>query len=307
MTTTLRLHEVTFRAFGSGCRVVCDVEQAADLAINRLEDLESRWSRFRESSEVNDVNRHAGDWREVSMITAQLFEAGARAIELTNGVVNPLMLKQLQGFGYVDSHEHLELSTADPTGGSSDDRRAETDIDVVGGLVRIPAGTGFDPGGIGKGLAADLVTEDLLDAGASWAMVSLGGDICFAGTALANYAPVVHVDDPRTAGALLGATRVAGGALATSSTTSRRWSIDGQVHHHLLDPRTGAPTQSPRIAASVYAPNAWLADVLAKALVIDPALGEAELNAWGAEAIAFTQTAVVDLGLPVEHITVNAA
>lgn len=307
MTSTLRLHEVTFRAFGSGCRVVCDVDRAADLAISRLEDLESRWSRFRQNSEVSEVNRHAGDWCEVSMITAQLFEAGVRAIELTNGVVNPLMLKQLQSLGYADSHEHLELSTADPTGDASEDRHAETTIDIAGGLVRIPAGTGFDPGGIGKGLAADLVTEDLLDAGATWAMVSLGGDIRFAGTALANYAPAVHVDDPRTAGALLGATRVAGGALATSSTTSRRWSINGQVHHHLLDPRTGAPTQSPRIAASVYAPNAWLADVLAKALVVNPALGQGELTAWGAEAIAFTQTEVVDLGLPVEYVTVVAA
>ncbi len=307
MTSTLRLHEVTFRAFGSGCRVVCDVEEAEDLAISRLEDLEGRWSRFRDSSEVSEVNRNAGDWCEVSTITAQLFEAGVRAIELTNGVVNPLMLKQLQGLGYVASHEHLELSTAEPTHATSTSGRAETDIDVAGGLVRIPAGTGFDPGGIGKGLAADLVTEDLVDSGATWVMVSLGGDIRFAGTALANYAPVVHVDDPRTAGALLGATRVAGGALATSSTTSRRWAIDGQVHHHLLDPRTGAPTQSPRIAASVYAPNAWLADVLAKALVVNPDLGEADLTAWGAEAIAFTQTTVVDLGLPVEHITVSAA
>ena len=34
------------------------------------------------------------------------------------------------------------------------------DIEVDGDTVRLPAGTGFDPGGIGKGLAADLVTAE---------------------------------------------------------------------------------------------------------------------------------------------------
>lgn len=312
--TQLRLAEGTFRAFGSDCRVVCDIEHAVWFAIDRLEDLECRWSRFRENSEVNHVNRHAGQWCEVSAATAQLFGVVANAVELSNGVVNPLMLRQIEALGYGASHESLIAptdapsisATAMPSKHTPSDRlpagctpASASMVEVEGGAVRIPAGTGFDPGGFGKGLAADLVAADLVERGASWAMVSLGGDIRFAGSALAEVAPLVHVNDVRSPDGILGTTRVAGGALASSSTTVRRWMADGQVRHHLLDPRTGAPVRSPRIAATVYAPSAWLADVIAKALIIDPTIGRTELEQWSAEALAFTTTDVEDLGLPV--------
>lgn len=307
-TLQLHLHEGTFRAFGSKCRVVCDVPGSVDFAVDRLGDLESRWSRFRYESEVGEVNRHAGEWCEVSVATEKLFAAAVDAVELTNGLVNPLMLRQLEHLGYVESHEHLELCSG-PTSsqGQPTMPASSTAIDVDGGAVRIPPHCGFDPGGIGKGLATDLVVDDLLDQGARWAMVSLGGDVRFAGSLLAKAMPHVLVADPRIPDAVLGATRVAGGALATSSTTTRRWTEGGNVHHHLLDPTTGLPTQSPRIAASVYAATGWLADVVAKALVIDPSLGADDLDPWGAEGIAFTSSEVIDLGLPVEAFPESVA
>src|ERR1022692_2672331 len=42
-------------------------------------------------------------------------------------------------------------------------------IEVRGAEVRLVEGAGFDPGGIGKGLAADLALDDLLSAGAAGA------------------------------------------------------------------------------------------------------------------------------------------
>ena len=47
--------------------------------------------------------------------------------------------------------------------------------------MTLPPGVGFDPGGIGKGLAADLVVDLLLDGGAAGACVDLGGDGRMAG------------------------------------------------------------------------------------------------------------------------------
>ena len=57
-------------------------------------------------------------------------------------------------------------------------RRAEDDGCTP---VRLLDGVGFDPGGIGKGLAADLVATAAVDLGADGAMVSLGGDLRVAG------------------------------------------------------------------------------------------------------------------------------
>ncbi|MDF1595576.1 MAG: FAD:protein FMN transferase [Acidimicrobiia bacterium] len=46
------------------------------------------------------------------------------------------------------------------------------------------------------------------------------------------------------------------GALATSSTTRRRWKIPGGEAHHLIDPRTLAPAVSPIISATAIAATA---------------------------------------------------
>ena len=54
-----------------------------------------------------------------------------------------------------------------------DDRRRS-------GVVQLGATTALDPGGIGKGLAADLVVAATMDAGATAAAVVLGGDGRFA-------------------------------------------------------------------------------------------------------------------------------
>ena len=55
------------------------------------------------------------------------------------------------------------------------------------------------------------------------------------------------------------------GAVATSSTLGRRWGADG---HHIIDPETGRPADSGLVAATVFAPAAALADVLAKACLV---------------------------------------
>lgn len=295
--TEVRLHEATFRAFGSNCRVVSDAEATVLAAVHRLEDLEGRWSRFRATSEVSNVNAGSGDWVEVSAVTALLFQRAEEAQRRTNGLFDPLMLRELIEIGYEQSHETLDLNHGTITSTTGRVREQRNRLEIAGPAVRIPENTGFDPGGIGKGLAADLLMEDLLVAGATWAMVSLGGDIRFGGGALANEPVGVQIDDPREPEAVWGKTWVKGGAIATSSTTARRWKHGHSVHHHLLDPATGLPTQTDRIAATVFAHSAWWADVVAKSLIIDPTIGIDQLVEWGAQALLFTNESTVALGL----------
>ncbi len=301
-TTELRLHEATFRALGSNCRIVSDVERTVLAAVHRLEDLESRWSRFRATSEVSLVNAYAGSWVDVSAVTTTLFSRAIEANERTNGLVNPLMLNELIAHGYDRSNEELDTTNAPISAAPSAPRTDMGSIEIEGAAVRIPEDTGFDPGGLGKGLIADLAMADLLDAGASWAMVSLGGDIRFGGSALAAKPIGVQVDDPRSTGAVWGTTWASGGGLATSSTMSRRWHHEGAVRHHLLDPSTGAPVVSPRIAATVSAAEAWWADVVAKSLILDPSIGIDQLTAWDAKAIVFTDSSTEHLMLDVDQV-----
>ena len=63
-------------------------------------------------------------------------------------------------------------------------------------------------------------------------------------------------------------TLAAGGAMATSGTRRRRWAHHGQVAHHLLDPRTGAPAREDWVSVSVAAGTCVEANTLSTAAVV---------------------------------------
>ena len=144
-----------------------------------------------------------------------------------------------------------------------------SDIEIDGAAVCLPEGTGFDPGGIGKGLAADLVTEELLEAGAEGACLatSLGGDVRVRGVGPDDEPWTVAVEHPWAAEpiARIG---LLDGAVATSTSLKRRWAVAGEMRHHLIDPGTGRPSDSDLTLVSAVAGNGWVAEILAKSVLL---------------------------------------
>jgi len=55
------------------------------------------------------------------------------------------------------------------------------------------------------------------------------------------------------------------GALATSGSVKRRWLRAGRVQHHLIDPRSGRPAESPWAQVTACGANCLAADIAAKA------------------------------------------
>ena len=58
------------------------------------------------------------------------------------------------------------------------------------------------------------------------------------------------------------------GAVATSSIAKRQWKHNGQLQHHLIDPRSGMPAQTEWLSTTVWAEKAVEAEVYAKVLLI---------------------------------------
>ena len=78
----------------------------------------------------------------------------------------------------------------------------------------------------------------------------------------------VALEDPRNPVQDLMILLVDGGAVATSSVVKRSW-VQGNVkRHHLIDPRTGQPAETPWLSVTVFAPKAVLAETFAKAILI---------------------------------------
>ncbi|MEZ5166581.1 MAG: FAD:protein FMN transferase [Acidimicrobiales bacterium] len=144
----------------------------------------------------------------------------------------------------------------------------EADIDPVIHAVTLPPSDRWDLGGIGKGLACDLLVEELWARGVRQIMVNLGGDLRVHGAAFDEPCWTVQVDDPLDPGTVRADVHLSEGAVATSSRARRRWRHEGRAMHHLIDPRTGLPAETDLVAATVVAASAWWAEVLAKAVVI---------------------------------------
>ena len=272
---------------GSDAHIIVVSPHAAllDDAIARIESLEHRWSRFIATSEISELNRRAGDDVTVSADTVLLVQRAIDAWRITGGGFDPTVLGDVIRAGYDRSFDELG---SEPRAASSKFRKGCTDIVVRDSSVTLPVGVGFDPGGIGKGLAADLVVADVMAGGAAGVCVNLGGDLRVRGGSPGAETWTIAIEHPLAREPVV-TVALTDGAVATSTTLRRRWTVDGQDRHHLIDPWTGEPSQSDLTLVSVVGAEAWTAEVLAKAELLR---GSARLfdlvGGTGAEAIAVT-------------------
>ena len=78
----------------------------------------------------------------------------------------------------------------------------------------------------------------------------------------------IEIADPRDWEKDVTTLRIRDQAVATSGIDRRRWQRNGVWQHHLIDPRTGRPSESDLLTATVIAPTAVEAEVYAKAVFL---------------------------------------
>ena len=236
-----------------------------------IDTLEGHWSRFRPDSEVSVLNRHGGAPVAVSPATLALVRHALAAWEMTDGRFDPTVGAALGALGYDRDFGEVARAahpSSDAAGAVPAPGPEGIDVDPEAGTVTLPPGVCFDPGGIGKGLAADLVAEALVGAGAVGALVNLGGDLRAVGDPPDPEGWVVSLPDPVRADRELARFALPQGAVATSSRMRRRWRTATGSAHHLLDPATGRPATGDTVAVSVVADRAWRAEAVATALFL---------------------------------------
>jgi thiamine biosynthesis lipoprotein len=260
-----------FRAMGGEAHaiVVGGPTFLADAVPARVEDLEARWSRFRPNSELSLLNGMPGMPMIVSPETYDLVDKAVYGWRHTRGCFDPTVLEAMEIGGYDRSFELVAASGSAPTQRPS---RAPGCSGIVlepeNLAVTLPYGVTLDPGGIGKGLAADIVVRELLASGAEGAMVNLGGDVRAAGHGPGGGGWVVAVENPFQPNEDLSRIELTDGAIATSSRLLRRWSRGDDEYHHLLDPETGLPLGNEIAAVTVVAGEGWWAEIMSKAAFV---------------------------------------
>jgi thiamine biosynthesis lipoprotein len=236
------------------------VARAQELLEREVDALDRACSRFRDDSDLMRANRAGGRWTVVDPMLVEALEAAMRAAALTGGVVSPALGTALCVAGY--DRDFAEL----PAGDAGDRRPCAPriavldrgwraiDIDATHRRIKVPAGMQLDLGATAKAWLADRSANAIFDELGGGVLVSLGGDIALAGTAPAGGWRVHVTDDHRHGADAPGQTiALAGGGLATSSTVTRRWRMDGAEMHHIIDASTGRSARSPWRTVSVAA------------------------------------------------------
>jgi thiamine biosynthesis lipoprotein len=231
----------------------------------RLEEIMSEWQPDSELSRLSDAA--GGDPRTLS---PELFEVLARAREIaeeTDGTFDPTVhgVGQLWSFAPGAKPPSPEAIAA---------RLAVVgwqwlELDRVTGTGRLAKpGMKLGLGAIGKGYAADEVSQLLVRKGFPNHVVELGGDTYASGTK--DGKPwMVGIQRPDGPG-VLGAIPVRDRSVVTSGDYMRFFEYEGKRYAHIIDPRTGWPVPAERSPKSVtlVAHNGTDADAYCTAVAV---------------------------------------
>ena len=238
-------------ALGTSARVAVWPPEQLDRALAAVDGvltaLDVQASRFRPDSEISWIHRGNGGLFMVSDGLMEAVSVALQAARWTGGLVDPTVGDALIALGYDRDFAAIGPDRNEPPA-SPHPAPGWQRVRLNGPLLELPADVRLDLGATAKGLGSDRSARAAWLAGgqAGGVLVSLGGDIAVAGRPPADGWPILAAESPAQPGSSWPQlVRLAAGAVATSSTTCRRWRQGDRLLHHIVDPRTGLPADGP--------------------------------------------------------------
>jgi thiamine biosynthesis lipoprotein len=262
----------SFNAMGTDHTVIVEeadaLPEAMALVRSQFQEVDETCSRFRSDSELSRLNaRSGGADIPLSALLEEAIVAALDSAAMTGGLVDLTVGRCVEEVGYSVTFRELpadgpplELNVRHVVGWRA------LGYDPVAHTLSLPAGVGLDLGASGKAWAADRAAAAVASSLGVSVLVNCGGDIAVRGPAPAGGWPVriaVDVDADEWQDVVM-----FDGGLATSGTTSRRWRRGGIELHHIIDPSTGLPAQTPWAMVSVAAATCVEANAAATAALI---------------------------------------
>lgn len=244
----MREHARTVEVFGGRVSLLAagrEAPLALAVAEALLRRMHAALTRFDPSSELCRLNDDSRPTVPASVLVRRLAAAVPYAGALSGGLVDATV-----------EPAFAPERTAPPGGpqpATPDPQRRWAQVSVDATAVSRPPGVALDSGGLGKGLAADLVAGRL--RGLPSYAIECMGDVRAAG------APrTLRIASPWDDDEILAELPLTDGAAATSGVTRRGW--------HLIDPSTGRPARTGIVQATALAPTGLEAEVRAKAALL---------------------------------------
>ena len=246
-------------------------------------DPESEISHFNNTNLVDEFEISAG-FAKVMGLSRDISEKTAGAFDPT---VSPLI--DIWGFGYIkktkDFPDEIEIQEALKNVGF---RKVSCSSNI---LKKAVPNLQLNLSAIAKGYGVDVIAGIVSESGFTNYMVEIGGEVITSGLNQSGEVWRIGVQNPAF-GSEVGTDNVMvvilpQKAIATSGDYRNYFEYKGKTYSHVIDPRTGYPTESGVASASVIADTCMMADALATALMVMGPVKGLELieNIKGVEAV----------------------
>jgi thiamine biosynthesis lipoprotein len=271
------LHRLEFHAMG--CEMLAAVDGESDLLAKVpewFEEWEQVLSRFRYDSELTRLNQTHEQPIRVSEILWDVLQVARNAERLTDGLVTPTLLDAVLEAGYdrpFDVLPHQTPLVADPVLTAPQPLTAIA-VNHATRTVTLPPGMSLDFGGSAKGWAAHQAMKRLQActeqgrSAESPALVNAGGDIAVSGPRADGSPWQIGVANPFNPKENIETLFLNACGVATSGKDRRRWTRNGILQHHIIDPVIHQPAETDLLTVTVAAPDVMEAEAAAKAAFI---------------------------------------
>ncbi|MCM1224119.1 MAG: FAD:protein FMN transferase, partial [Lachnospiraceae bacterium] len=251
--------DISIKAYGK------NAEAALEDAESKIAELEKLWSVTDENSDIYKINCSRGEPVSISSETKEILSFALGMAEKTGGVLEPTIYPVITAWGFTTEQNRIPSSSELQEILENVDYRR---VVLSGDEVALPDGMELDLGAVGKGYAADVVTDILKDRGVSSALLNLGGNIQAVGAKPDGSDWRVGLQNP-FGDSYVGVLSVSDSAVVTSGSYERYFiGDDGRRYGHILNPFTGYPAETGLASVTIVAEAGKLSDALSTSLFV---------------------------------------
>lgn len=275
-------------------------KEAIEAGFAEIKKLEGLINYFSPESETSAIGRSAGERPvHVSRETLDLMQKTLKISDLTGGAFDPTIAPLVTLWNFSKRLPNPDVPSADEIAKVLRlvDYRKIIIESAASEIYLAEKGMELDLGGISKGYAADRAVEVIKAKGVKAALVAIAGDIRGYGLSTSGQPWKVGIQNPRPDNPdaerpwedIIATLHLKDSAISTAGDYQRFFIKDGKRYHHIIDPKTGFPSESGLISVSVIAPEGYISDGIDTAvLILGPEKGMKLLDAMGLGGILVT-------------------
>lgn len=237
--------------------------RASQQAFARLQRIESSLSRFREDSELSQLNASPEAVLPVSEEFADCLRVSLEAGAATDGSFDISFLPLYEFWDWRGGRTSLP-SPASVSEVLDRVGYGKISFDPASRTVSLRKGMKIDLGGVAKGYAIGRMADVLKEQGVADGIIEGGGDLIV--TASRSY--TIGIQDPFGPRGVPAARLVVTGpaSVFTSGDYEQYATIGGKTYSHIIDPKTGYPADGPK-SATIIGSDPAMTDAFATALI----------------------------------------